>query len=116
MIVAIEEIVAIGEIAAIEVIVAIATLAAIGLILNFCDAREQLSLLKLPSKAKIMSVANNSPFSILNSQFSTVGSSMRKVVPRPSSELLTKILPSWYSSMMRLASESPSPQPRCFVV
>ena len=36
-------------------------------ILNFCDKREQLSLLKLPSKAKILSEAKNSQFSILNS-------------------------------------------------
>ena len=68
--VVVEEIVVIEMIVAIEVIVAIAIIVVIGLILNFCDAREQLSLLKLPSKAKIMSVANNSQFSILNSPFS----------------------------------------------
>ena len=38
---------------------------------KFCDKREQLSLLKLLSEAKILSEANNSQFSILNSQLST---------------------------------------------
>ncbi len=36
---------------------------------KFCDKREQLSLLKLLSEAKILSEANNSQFSTLNSQF-----------------------------------------------
>ena len=58
-----------------------------------------------------------SPYSLLPTPYYyAIGSSMRKVVPSPSSELLTKILPWWYSSMMRLARESPSPQPRCLVV
>ena len=38
---------------------------------KFCDKREQLSLLKLLSEAKILSEANNSQFSTLNSQLST---------------------------------------------
>lgn len=41
---------------------------------------------------------------------------MRKVVPRPGSERSTNMRPEWYCSMMRLASVSPSPQPRFLVV
>ena len=51
---------------------------------NFCDKREQSNLFELPSEAKIMSEANNSQFSILNSQLSTF-----KYVLTPYSSLLT---------------------------
>lgn len=43
-------------------------------------------------------------------------SSIRKVVPTPISDCLTNILPWWYSSMIRLASDSPRPQPLFLVV
>jgi hypothetical protein len=36
---------------------------------NFCDKREQLSLLKLPSVAKIMSKANNEECGIENGEW-----------------------------------------------
>jgi hypothetical protein len=36
---------------------------------NFCDKREQLSLLKLPSVAKIMSKANNEEWGMRNGEW-----------------------------------------------
>ena len=44
------------------------------------------------------------------------GSSILNVVPMPGVDSFTYISPSWYSSMMRLASVSPSPQPLFLVV
>ena len=45
-----------------------------------------------------------------------LGSSILKIVPFPSSEDLTHILPLWYSSTILFANERPSPQPRFLVV
>jgi hypothetical protein len=39
-----------------------------------------------------------------------------KVVPLPSVELLTNILPLWYSLIIRFESDKPNPQPRCLLV
>lgn len=41
---------------------------------------------------------------------------IRNVVPCPTTEDFTKIFPLWYSSMMRLASDNPRPQPRFLLV
>ena len=39
------------------------------------------------------------------------GREMQKVVPSPSTDFFTKILPLWYSSIIRLERESPNPHP-----
>ena len=73
---------------------------------NPLNPLNQLLVPRLPSLVYRSSSLANHPF----------GNRMVNVVPLPSSEFLTKILPEWYSSIILLARESPRPQPLLLVV